>query len=227
MAKCGKSRYFWDGIREEVCLLPLDHEGKHESADSEEVEEYHSLNRAGDEARDSRNLIDEFKGLPVKEIRTRLDKRRNPFATLLLNIDYDINIATMIRTHNVFCGQEIFYLGRKKMNRRGCVGTYLYEHITHIPTLEEAKDIIDPSYTWVGIDNIPGATPLPEFKWPKKPLLVFGHENGGLDFLPELSYSCKNIVFIPQMGSCRSLNVAVASGITMFDLANKKGWLGG
>ncbi len=174
---------------------------------------------------DKRNVIDEFKDLPVEEIRSRLDERRNPFASLFLNIQYDINISTMIRTHNAFCGQEIFYIGRRKMNRRGCVGTYLYENITHFSDLEEAKAAISPDYTWVGVDNLPGATPLSEFEWPAKPLLVFGHEQGGLDFLPELSYSCKNIVFIPQTGSCRSLNVAVAAGITMFDLANKKGWL--
>ena len=113
---------------------------------------------------DRRNLVDEFKGLPVEEIRTRLEERRRPFASLFLNIQYDINIATMIRTHNAFCGQEIFYLGRRKMNRRGCVGTYLYENITHLNTLEEAIDTIDPSYTWVGVDNLPGATPLPDFE---------------------------------------------------------------
>ena len=173
---------------------------------------------------DDLNVVDEFKGLSVEEIRQRLEGRRNPFATLLLNIDLDINIATIIRTHNVFCGQEIFYLGRRKINRRGCVGTYLYENITHFPTLEEAQAVISPDYTWVGIDNRPGAEPLPDFVWPENPLLVFGHEHGGLDFLPELAYSCKHIVYIPQMGSCRSLNVAVAAGITMFDLAAKKGW---
>lgn len=174
---------------------------------------------------DERNVVDEFKGLPLEEIRARLDQRRRPFATLLLNIEYDINIATMIRTHNIFCGREIFYIGRRKMNRRGCVGTYLYEHITHFETFEEAQASISSDYTWVGVDNRPGAVPLGDFDWPENPLLVFGHENGGLDFLPELAYNCKHIVFIPQTGSCRSLNVAVAAGITTFDLANKKGWL--
>ncbi len=174
---------------------------------------------------DSRNVVDEFKGMSVEEIRTRLAERRNPFATLLLNIDYDINISGIIRTHNVFCGQEIFYLGRRKMNRRGCVGTYHYENITHFPTFEEAKEGISKDYIWVGVDNRPGATPLTDFDWPDRPLLVFGHENGGLDFLPELAYSCRDIVYIPQIGSCPSLNVAVAAGIAMFDLANKKGWI--
>lgn len=131
----------------------------------------------------------------------------------------------MIRTHNVFCGQEIFYIGRRSMNRQGCVGTYLYENITHFPDLEAARKEIPPHYTWVGIDNREGAQPLSRYDWPENPLLVFGHEGKGLDFLPELPYLCRDIVFIPQIGSCRSLNVGVASGIIMYDLAAKKGWL--
>lgn len=174
---------------------------------------------------DGRNLVDEFKGLEMEEIRRQLDLRRNPFATMILNIDYDLNISTIIRTHNAFCGSEVFYLGRRKYNRRGAVGTYLYEHLTHFPDLETAKSGIPPGYTWVGVDNRPGAVPISDFDWPDRPLLVFGHENSGLDFLPELPYHCTSIVMIPQMGSVRSLNVSVAAGIAMYDLCNKRGWL--
>lgn len=173
---------------------------------------------------DSRNLVAEYKGLSVEEIRARLDRQRNPFGTLALNIDYDLNIATIIRTHNAFCGQEIFYLGRRRFNRRGCVGTYLYENLQHLPDLETAKREIPSEYTWVGIDNREGAVPLPEFDWPTRPLLIFGHEKGGLDFLEDLPYHCSSIVTIPQMGSVRSLNVGCAAAITMYDLATKKGW---
>ncbi len=174
---------------------------------------------------DRRNIIDEFKGLSVETIRQKLDTRRRPFATLILNIDYDLNIATIIRTHNAFCGQEIFYLGRRRFNRRGCVGTYHYENLIHFDTLKEAQEQIPSQYTWVGIDNRPDAVPITSFDWPENPLIIFGHERGGLDFLPELPYTCSSILNIPQLGSTRSLNVGVASGIAMYDLCNKKGWL--
>lgn len=174
---------------------------------------------------DGRNLVDEFKGLEVEEIRQQLDLRRNSFATMILNIDYDLNIATIVRTHNAFCGSEIFYLGRRKYNRKGCVGTYLYENIHHFPTLEEAKAQIPSDYTWIGIDNREGSVPISDFVWPAQPLIVLGHENSGLDFLPELPYHCTSIVMIPQLGSVRSLNVSVAAGIAMYDLCNKRGWL--
>ena len=161
----------------------------------------------------------------MEEIRAILDRRRRPFGTLILNIDYDLNIATIVRTHNAFCGQQVFYLGRRKYNRKGCVGTYLYEHITHFGTLEHAREEIPKDYRWVGIDNRPGAVPITDFEWPEKPLLIFGHEQGGLDFLPQLPYLCNQVVSIPQVGSTRSLNVGVAAGIAMYDLCTKKGWI--
>ncbi len=174
---------------------------------------------------DTRNVVDEFKGEAMEAILEVLQARRKPFATLILNIDYDLNISTIVRSHNAFSGQEIFYIGRRKYNRKGCVGTYLYENITHFLTFEEAKASIPSGYTWVGIDNRPGAVPISQFDWPENPLLVFGHEKEGLDFLPELPYHCSSIVMIPQTGSVRSLNVSVAVGITMYDLSMKKGWI--
>ncbi|KKL56708.1 hypothetical protein LCGC14_2242720 [marine sediment metagenome] len=174
---------------------------------------------------DTRNVRDEFKGLPMEDILRELKKRRHPFATMCLNIDYDINIATMVRNHNAFCGEEFFYIGRRRWNRQGAVGTYLYEQITHFEDLKEAQAGIPAKYTWVGIDNLPGAVPISTFEWPDHPLLILGHENGGLDFLPDLTYNCSSIVMIPQTGSVRSLNVGVASGVAMYDLSFKKGWL--
>jgi len=174
---------------------------------------------------DPRNIRDEFKGLPMEQILRELDQRRHPFSTMCLNIDYDLNIATIVRTHNAFCGKEFFYIGRRKWNRQGAVGTYLYEQITRFEDLKEALARIPAKYTWVGIDNRPGAVPITSFEWPENPLLIFGHENGGLDFLPELPYNCSSIVMIPQTGSVRSLNVGVASGVAMYDLSLKKGWL--
>jgi tRNA G18 (ribose-2'-O)-methylase SpoU len=176
-------------------------------------------------AEDLRNVRDEFKGLPMEDILRELLRRRHAFATLCLNIDYDLNIATIVRTHNAFCGEEIFYIGRRKWNKQGAVGTYLYEQITYFETLEEAQQGIPAKYTWIGIDNRPGAVPISTFEWPENPLLIFGHEKDGLDFLPELAYNCSYVVMIPQTGSVRSLNVGVASGIAMYDLSLKKGWL--
>lgn len=170
---------------------------------------------------DTRNITDDLKGLTMEEIRFILQGRRKPFASLILNVGYDINIASIIRNHNAFCGQEIFYIGRKRFNRRGCVGTHLYENITYFQTLEEAIERIPNAYTWVGIDNIPGSVSICSYDWPTRPLLVFGHEKEGLGHVPGLIEHCKETVYIPQAGSVRSLNVACASSVAMYDFIQK------
>jgi len=176
---------------------------------------------------DTRNVANDLKYFPIEEIKKRLAERRRPFATLCLNLDKDINVATIVRTHNAFCGEEFFWLGRRKFYRPGAVGTYLYENMTHLQDLEEARAKLGDRYTWIGVDNRPGAVKITDFPWEtqKPPLLLFGHENSGLDFLPGLADYCSQVVSIPQTGSVRSLNVSVAAGILMYDLCVKRGWL--
>lgn len=175
---------------------------------------------------DLRNVANDFKYFPIEVIKQRLAERRRPFATMCLNLDKDLNVASVLRTHNAFCGLEFFWLGRKKFYRPGAVGTYIYETMRHVVDLPEALEKAK-EYTWIGLDNRPGAVSIKDFSWEteKPPLLIFGHEQGGLDFLPDLAYHCKHIVMIPQAGSVRSLNVGVSAGIAMFDLCMKKGWM--
>jgi len=176
---------------------------------------------------DTRNVSNDFKYFPIEVIKQRLAERRRPFATMCLNLDKDLNVATTVRTHNSFCGEEFFWLGRRKFYRPGAVGAYLYETMTHLQDLDEARAKLGDRYTWVGIDNSRGAVPITSFSWEteKPPLLIFGQEREGLDFLPDLAYHCKHIVMIPQIGSVRSLNVGVSAGIAMYDLCMKKGWM--
>lgn len=134
-------------------------------------------------------------------------------------------MAAILRSHNAFCGSQFFYLGRKKFYKPGAVGVHHYERPTHFRTPSTARRRIPRHYAWVGIDNRPGAIPLHHFDWPTSPLLVFGNEHSGLDSVPEVVDHCQYFVEIPQLGSVRSLNVAVAAGICMYDLCLQKGWL--
>lgn len=174
---------------------------------------------------DTRNVSNDFKYFPIEIIKQRLAERRRPFATMCLNLDKDLNVATTVRTHNAFCGEEFFWLGRRKFYRPGSVGAYLYETMTHLQDLDEARAKLGDRYTWIGVDNRPGAIPVTAFEYPERPLFIFGHEREGLDFLPQLPYYCQSIISIPQAGSVRSLNVGVSSGIIMYDFCLKRGYL--
>jgi len=75
-------------------------------------------------------------------------------------------------------------------------------------------------YTFVALENtVPGAEPIYDFVWPNAPLLVVGEEGTGIT--NDTLELCDRFVYIPQYGSVRSLNAAVASSIAMNDFVMK------
>jgi tRNA G18 (ribose-2'-O)-methylase SpoU len=66
------------------------------------------------------------------------------------------------------------------------------------------------------VETVDGATDL--FDWaPRFPVLVvFGHEVEGLP--PEIVSRCDSHVRIPMVGTKRSLNVATAGGVVLYEL---------
>lgn len=127
----------------------------------------------------------------------------------------DFNFSTVIRNANAFAAKEVFYIGKKKFDRRGAVGTYLYTKVRFLSDSESLVRLKD-EYLFVGVDNIEGSVLIETFVWPDKPiLLLFGEEGGGLT--SEVIRLCDVIVAINQYGSVRSLNVGTASGIVMYE----------
>lgn len=166
---------------------------------------------------DRRNIIDYYHYWTNEAIKADLDTKRHPFAVLCCNIGGDYNLSTIVRCCNAFLAERIFIFGRKKWDKRGAVGTYNYERITYLPEEEDLDCLKD--YTWVGVDNIPSAVPVEDFSWPDRPLLCFGEEQIGLQ--KSVLDRCKELVYIKQYGSVRSLNVGVAAGIIMQDYTVK------
>jgi tRNA G18 (ribose-2'-O)-methylase SpoU len=166
---------------------------------------------------DGRNIIDHFWYWKDEAIKAELNSNRFPFAILVSNLFIDFNIGQVIRNSNALLAKEFFYYGRHKFDKRGAVGMHHYERITWLPTEEDLNKIQD--YTWIGIDNIPGAVPIDEFEWPEKPLMCFGQEQVGLP--DEIKNRCQSLVYIRQYGCVRSLNVGCASAIAFYDYVTK------
>ena len=164
---------------------------------------------------DNRNIIDHYAYWSDEAIRADLDTRRLPYALLLENYSYDFNIATTVRSANAFLASKIHVCGRKKWDKRGSVGTNHYEHLSYHPDSESViDDYREKGYKIVAIDNIDGASSMVEYQWDEKSLIIFGQEQIGIS--PESLKAADDVVYIPQLGSVRSLNVGVASGIAMF-----------
>ncbi len=157
---------------------------------------------------------DEFKGMAPDEIRAALAPRRHAFGVLVANVHYDINLGSIIRTANAFLAREILIYGRRKTDLRGAMGAHVYEEIVHLRDDGELDAFLRTrAYSLVCLEQAPGAVGLPDFRWPPRPLLIFGQEGPGVP--PELLARADHVVAIPQFGSIRSLNVGVAAGIAM------------
>lgn len=164
------------------------------------------------------NVEDRFKDKSKEYIKETLEKEAFPFAILCEQWVNDFNIASAMRNANAFNAKEIFYIGMKKIDRRGITGAYNYKEIKWLSSIEDVLALKN-TYKFVAIDNLEGAVPLQSYKWEPNTLMIFGSEGVGItDYMRSL---CDDMVYIPQYGSVRSLNAAVASGIVMNDFVSK------
>ena len=165
-------------------------------------------------AGDRRNVADRYRYWRVEAIVADLDSRRHEFHIAIENWRHDLNIGTVVRTANAFLAAEVHIVGRRRWNRRGAMVTDRYQHLRHH---EDVAALLawcrDAGLPVVAVDNLPGAVPLESTALPRRCLLLFGQEGGGLS-APARSAAAL-VCSIAQYGSTRSVNAGVAAGIAM------------
>jgi tRNA G18 (ribose-2'-O)-methylase SpoU len=171
---------------------------------------------------DQRNLIDHYKYWNDDAIRADLDVKRHNFSVVCCNIGNDFNIATVIRNANAFLAEKVVIYGNKKYDRRGTVGTHHYTNFRHVKGIDCLGSYIEETFALhegkvklLGVDNVPEAKDVNEYKFDPDThyVMIFGQEQIGV---PENVLSmCDDVLYIPQYGSVRSINVGTASGIIM------------
>ena len=166
-----------------------------------------------------RNVVDKYKSMTDDMIREDLRSNFNNVAVCMEHLAGDFNISTLIRNANAFNIEKVYYLGKRRIDRRGCVGTHHYTDIEHLSNgICDVVNLKD-KYTFIAIDNNVGKThKLHEFDWnklEKPPLIFFGEEGCGLS--EEILNLADYRIEIEQYGSVRSLNVGTASGIVLFE----------
>ena len=172
----------------------------------------------------TRNVVDRYKNWSTDSIRRDLQRTANPFAVCMEHWQGDFNISTLIRNANAFNAKKVFYLGKKKWDRRGAVGSHHYINLEHIKAYEDLL-ALKSKYTFVAVDNnVSNVQKLNTFDWnklEKPPMMIFGEEGVGLS--KEILNNSDYIIEVPQFGSVRSLNVGTCSGILMYDYVVKTG----
>lgn len=164
------------------------------------------------------NVVDKYKGMSIEAIKEDLARNAFPFAVMMENWQGDFNLGQCVRNANAFGAREVFYLGKKRYDRRGSVGTYNYTPVNHLASLEDLL-ALKSKYVLVGIDNIAGSVPCENHQYHENSLFIFGEEGCGLT--PETLKLCDELVSITQFGSVRSLNAGCSSGIIMYDYVRK------
>jgi tRNA G18 (ribose-2'-O)-methylase SpoU len=165
-------------------------------------------------AGDRRNVVDEYRYWRLEAIVADLDARRHPFHVAIENWRSDHNIGAVVRNANAFLAARVHIVGRRRWNRRGAMVTDRYQHITYHDSIEalvawaQAEDL-----PIIGIDNLPGSLPIESTPLPERCILLFGQEGPGLS--PAAHAACSAVCSIKQVGSTRSINAGVASGIAM------------
>lgn len=177
---------------------------------------------------DTRNVADEFKGMPDEQIREILNTRRSKMVSIMMNLSSDYNKATCIRTANALSISHLHFINRvneqnpdsytgvKRYDRRGTTGTHVYERVENT-SIAHWQDVYDDlhaqGYTIFAVDNIMEYNPesVYDVEFPELSAFVFGEEGIGLK--PEMIEAADRMIYINQTGSVRSMNVSVTMGI--------------
>ena len=164
---------------------------------------------------DTRNLIDEYKGMSNEQVFDALNKTRTPLEIAIENVEHDFNIGSIVRTANSFNVSKVHIVGKKKYNRRGAMCTDKYLEIIHHPTIEEFMKTQQGRELIAIENNTPRALPLHSKSFAKNTTLIFGSESSGIT--EELLALATDVRYIESFGSTRSVNVGAAAAIAMYE----------
>lgn len=183
---------------------------------------------------DTRNVIDEFKGMATEIIRMSMQKRRVPAVNVTMNLTHDFNKASVLRANEAYAFREFALVnkinpqlpdkpeGIKKFDRRGSVGVENYANVRHTTDwLSLLTEYRDEGYKIFAVDNIDEYEPVIIYDavMPEKSVFVYGEE--GLGLSKEIIEFCDEMIYIPQFGVPRSLNISQAAATVMYEYAKQ------
>lgn len=195
------------------------------------------------EMQNPQNVRAEFKGLTLEECQEKCFEDRLPFDACFLNITSDLNVSASIRTLHLMGVDNIFILGKKKLDRRALVGAEFYTKIDYLGGLNldtlEIEDTVFLELLSKNDDYFPifiemGGENLKDVDWKQRlknsegksyrPLLIFGNEHRGIGeniLKIKDSLTRSMVVSIPMKGVLRSLNVSASVAMVTWDLVSE------
>jgi len=164
----------------------------------------------------NRKTVDEFR-----------ESEKFPLIVVLDNVRSMHNVGSVFRTADAFLISGIWLCGytprppHRDIHKTalGATETVAWQYA------EKATDAIqglkDEGYSIFAVEQVEKSIPLHEFSYTNagKTAVVFGNEVTGIG--PEVLKLCDGSIEIPQFGMKHSLNISVAAGIVLWELAGK------
>ncbi len=173
------------------------------------------------------NVHTPLQALPVEKLKKISEATALPLALMLYNLHGDMNVGMSIRTAVILGCSDVYIIGRRKYDRRPEVGA---KHYIHLHRHQEIASDFFELNKLIPIFVEQGGQPLESFsfkpylpgKLPEgwKTVLVLGSESYGLpkSLLQALHAPT---VSISQYGVLRSLNVAIAASIVLYEYSKQ------
>lgn len=172
------------------------------------------------------NVQDQYKDLSLTELQAVQSSQQLDFAICTLSLTGDLNVGMIMRTACLMGAKHMIIFGRRRYDKRTTVGAHNYIPVTRVDGLTEQLEFdVDvfnntmQKFNYAPIFVETGGTPIRKIDWcsiDRVPCLVVGNEGIGC---PDYLIGNHPKVSIDQRGVLRSLNVAVAAGIAMYELS--------
>jgi len=152
---------------------------------------------------------------------------KHPLIIVLDNVRSAYNVGSVFRTADAFALQAVYLCGitakppNKEIRKTALGADESVEWKYFKSTLEAMDELRINSYQILSVEQAEKSIPLNEFHPKKKDkyALVFGHEVNGV--LQEIVNISDVVLEIPQFGTKHSLNIAVSTGVVVWDLVQK------
>jgi 23S rRNA (guanosine2251-2'-O)-methyltransferase len=147
---------------------------------------------------------------------------------LLIAVDHitdEGNLGALIRTA-VFFGAHGIIIPKDRSAQvthfvmKRSAGTYLNIPIARIVNLSRALDMLTDAGFWIIGTAGEGMESIYRFDWKRDIVLVMGSEDKGIGHMTR--NKCHQVVGIPSSGNSESLNVSVACGVILSEVARQR-----
>jgi len=154
---------------------------------------------------------------------------KSPFVIVLDNIRSQSNVGSVFRTADAFLVESIYLCGitsvppHREIRKTALGATESVAWRYFRETKEAVSELKALGYEIVGIEQAEGSVGLGDFEVKQgiRYALVFGHEVNGVE--QTVLDACDHVVEIPQFGTKHSFNIAVSTGIVLWEMNKKRG----